>query len=156
MHTSWPADAEVSEEVIVIHNCLHQHGVPTFTIVIVCMIHGRCICDPSIRPADCGMPNFSLNPLTTSFKPSPDGNRMYIGRSFRTIALHVSLTITQTVQWAIPKRWATLQYAAGVAKTQKWWQPDTLWTQTFLCKCSSSVFVASAGHTDTGRYHSSF
>ena len=64
--------------------------------------------------------------------------------------------ISLTVQRASPKRWATLQYAAGVAKTQKWWQPDTLWTQTFLCKCSSSVFVASAGHTDTGRYHSSF
>ena len=56
--------------------------------------------------------------MITSFKFSPNGNLVYNGTSFRTIASQVSLTMTQTVHLAIPIRWAIVWYSEGVARTQ--------------------------------------
>ena len=41
---------------------------------------------------------------------------MYCLSKQSTIALHVSWTISHTVDLAIPKRWAILRYSAGVAR----------------------------------------
>ena len=41
---------------------------------------------------------------------------MYCLSKQSTIALHVSWTISQTVDLAIPKRWALVRYSAGVAR----------------------------------------
>ena len=35
MNASWPANTEVSEKVIVVYDCLHQHRIPPFTIIVI-------------------------------------------------------------------------------------------------------------------------
>ena len=57
----------------------------------------------------------NLKPLITSVSSLPVGNFMY-SLSLLLIALHVSCTITQTVERATPNRWPIVLYSPGVAR----------------------------------------
>ena len=110
-------------KIIVVHNCLHQHGVPALTITVTSMVHCRW-CDWYVQAINCSDTLRNTHVLFESlgyclYNQSPVGNWTYTGCRHSTMAAHISWTMMVIEFLATPQRCATLRYSQVVARTQR-------------------------------------
>ena len=145
MYTSRPPYTDIQKMVVCIHKSLQSLNATLSCYnsqYAVYLEHQIGIWHPSTKSKHCGTTDLVLNSLITSSISSPDGNLMYCFMKTFTIALHVSRTISETVDCPMPNKWATVLYSIGVAKHHKQ-------TATLLCTdndlCMTVLFLSNSG-----------
>ena len=117
-HTSRPAYTNITDGIVIADNCLYQNGMPTFRIVILSMQIGW-YCHWDVGSNTLWYLPMCFESTNGVCQLTPCGKTTISENNMSTMALHVSLTMTHTVDLATPKRCPMVRYSQGVAES-KW------------------------------------